>query len=95
MDKNLDADTKKIGKFLKGLNEVEYRYLELCMHVVSGIKLLFKRHELTKKRFIELFGINDRDYNNYIGGNYNYKISDMAKLNHVHDTLEIEKINNK
>lgn len=94
MDKNLDADTKKVGKFLKGLTEVEFRYLQLTMQVVHGIKILFNKYNLTKERFIELFGINEKDYNNYISGNYVYRISDMAKLDTVHETLATEQENN-
>ena len=94
MDKNLDADTKKVGKFLKGLTEVEFRYLQLTMQVVHGIKILFNKYNLTKERFIELFDIKEKDYNNYITGNYTYNISDMAKLDTVHEILGMEQENN-
>jgi len=94
MDKNLDADTKKVGKFLKGLTEVEFRYLQLTMPIVHGIKILFNKYNITKERFIELFGIKEKDYKNYISGNYIYTIRDMAKLDNVHQTLATENENN-
>jgi transcriptional regulator with XRE-family HTH domain len=83
---------KKIGRFLKGLEPVEYRYLESIMQVVSGLQSLIKKHELSQERFCELFGIKANKYEDYIKGNYNYNVSDMAKLNAIYIQLETEKI---
>lgn len=85
-------NTKKIKTFLKEINVLEYRYLELTMQIVSGIKNLIQRYNLTKEEFCELFHIKPSSFENYICGNYNYKLDDMATLNYVYQKLETEKV---
>ena len=85
-------DGKKVMNFLGGLNEVEFRYLELTVQMVSGIQNLIKRHNLTKERFCELFNIKAKAYDKYTKGNFNYSVHDMAVLNSVYQQLEIERV---
>lgn len=87
----LDADYKKVGKFLKGLTEVEFRYLELCMNFVSGIQSLINKYKLEKDAIVDLFEIKSKDYYNYISGNYDYSIKDVAMLNAAYIKLDNEK----
>lgn len=82
---------KKIGTFLKNLTPVEYRYMELTMQMVSAFNGLIERHKLTEERFCELFHIKPAKYQDYIKGNYNYSVRDMATLNAVVIQLETEK----
>jgi hypothetical protein len=85
-------DSKKVRTFLKGINSVEFRYLELTMQMASGLQNLIKRYELDKKRFCDLFGINAKVYNSYIKGDFNYSVEDMALLNANYHLLETERI---
>lgn len=81
MDENLKIDNKKIGKFMKGLTDAEIRYVALCVDFISGLKSLIDKYDLDKDAVVDLFQINPKDYYNYIGGNYNYSIKDIAFLN--------------
>lgn len=85
-------DSKKVRLFLKELNQVEFRYLELTMQIVSDLQMLIKRYKLDKKRFCELFHINAKVYDRYTKGDFNYTVNDMATLNAVYQQLEIERI---
>ena len=85
-------DSKKVRTFLKELNSVEFRYLELTVQMVSSIDNLIKRYKLDKKRFCELFHIKPTKYVDYTKGNYNYSVNDMATLNAVFQQLETERV---
>ncbi|MDA3780195.1 MAG: hypothetical protein PF487_08290 [Bacteroidales bacterium] len=80
MDKNLEIDSKKIGKFIKGLTEAEFRYIEITIGFVGGIKDLIKTFKLDKEAIVDLFHLRPKDYNKYIGGNYNYNLKEIAML---------------
>ena len=88
----MEYNFKKVGRFLKGLQPVEFRYLELTIQITSGLQSLSKKYNLSEERFCELFHINLSKYENYLKGNYNYTVHDMAMLNAVHALLETEKI---
>ena len=88
----MKEDFKKVGKFLKGLEPVEYRYLELTVQMVSSIQNLIERHKITKEAFCEMFHIKPAKYLDYIKGNYNYSVNDMATLNYHYATLEALKL---
>jgi hypothetical protein len=85
-------DSKKVRTFLSELNSTEFRYLELTVQMVSSFDNLIKRYKLDKERFCELFHIKPTKYVNYIKGNFNYTIDDMATLNAVYQQLETERI---
>lgn len=87
-----EDEFKKVRLFLKELEPVQFRYLELTMQIVSDLQMLIKRYKLDKKRFCELFHINAKIYDRYIKGDFNYTVNDMATLNYVYQTLEIERI---
>ena len=83
-------DSKKVRTFLKSINSVEFRYLELTVQMVSSMQSLIVRHKLDKARFCELFHIKPTNYVNYTKGNWNYAVDDMAQLNSVYLKLETE-----
>jgi hypothetical protein len=85
-------DSKKVRTFLKNINSVEFRYLELTMQMASGMQNLIQRYKLDKKRFCDLFGINAKKYDDYTKGNFNYTVDDMALLNANYQLLETERI---
>ncbi len=88
----MKIDTKKVGLFLKQINGAEYIYLEHCIGVRNGINSLIKRHNLSKQDVCERFKIKPARYNDYVKGNYNYSIVDMACLNATFMELEAEKL---
>jgi hypothetical protein len=85
-------DSKKVQTFLKELNSIEFRYLELTVQMASGLQNLIQRYRLDKKRFCDLFGINIKKYDDYTKGNFNYSVEDMALLNANYQLLETERI---
>jgi hypothetical protein len=102
----MQAKTRKIGQFLKALTQEEYIYLSHVVAIRSEIESLIFKHKLDKKRFCELFEIKPNKYNDFVKGNYNYDLHDMARLNAAYLLLEAEaltknlpvevkKINNK
>lgn len=77
----MKVNTKQIGQFLKTINELDYEYLQLTMQMRNGIQNLIARHNLSKAEFCKRFQITTRQYPDYIVGNYNYSLNDMACLN--------------
>ena len=88
----MKIDTKKVGKFLKSVNDAEYLYMERCMSMRNGITNLIKRHNLSKQDFCKRFKIKSAKYNDYITGNHNYSVKDMACLNAAFLELEAKKL---
>ena len=88
----MKIDIKKIGTFLKSVDGDEYLYMQHCMGMRNGIANLIKRHNLTKQEVCERFRIKPAKYNDYIKGNYNYSVMDMACLNAAFMELEAEKL---
>ena len=83
-------DYKMVRKFISELTPSEFRYAELTMQFVNAYNDIIKRHQLSKEDFCKLFNVKPKNYNNFIKGNYNYNVNDMAILNSVHAKLEAE-----
>ncbi len=90
--KSPNIDIKKIGTFLKSVDGAEYLYMRHCMGMRDNIQELIKRHKLSRLDFCERFHINPKKYSDYIKGNYNYSMNDMAALNASFMELECEKL---
>lgn len=88
----MEIDTEKIGAFLKSMDGAEYTYLQHCMEMRNGISSLIKRHNLSKEDVCERFKIELEIYDDYVKGNYNYSIMDMARLNATFMELEAKKL---
>lgn len=88
----MKIDTKKIGAFLKSIDGAEYLYMKHCMDMRNSINNLIKRHNLSKQDICERFKIKPAKYNDYVKGNYNYSIMNMARLNATFMELEAEKL---
>lgn len=82
----------KVGLFLKSLNQAEYRYMELSMQMRSSIQKLILEHSLDKNYILDRFQIPSRKYKDFISGNYNYSVRDMAALNAAFMELGMEKL---
>ena len=88
----MKINSKKVGSFLKSVNEAEYIFMRHCMDMRDGIKNLIKRHDLSKQEFCQRFRIKPAKYNDYISGNYNYSVMDIACLNAAFMELESNKL---
>ena len=60
--------------------------------VQNNMLVFAKRYKLDKQRFCDLFGISLKKYDNYVKGNYNYSLEDMALLQANYQLLETERI---
>lgn len=89
---SLRIDVREIGTFLKSIDGAEYLFMQHCMGMRDSIQNLIKRHELTKADFCQRFKIKPAKYQDYIMGNYNYSVHDMACLNAAFMELEAEKL---
>lgn len=87
-----DDEFKRVRQFLKDLTPVQFRYLELTMQMASSMQDLVKRFKLSKEDFCKMFEIKPAKYNDYIKGNYNYSVHDMAMLNANYIKLESERV---
>jgi hypothetical protein len=88
----MKIDTKKIGAFLKSTDGAEYLYMRHCMDMRNEINNIIKRHNLSKQDVCEKFKIKPAKFHDYIMGNYNYSVHDMACLNAAFMELESEKL---
>lgn len=88
----MKIDTKRIGLFLKSMDGAEYRYLCLSMQFRASLESLIKEHNLSKEEICQRFKIKLAKYNDYVKGNYNYSLIDMASLNASHMELGIKKL---
>jgi hypothetical protein len=89
---NRKDNYKKIGKFLKELTPIEYRYMELTMQMVSGFNHIIETYKLSKEDFCKKMEVKPAKYEDYVKGNYNYSIHDMVQLQMVHADLEHERL---
>jgi hypothetical protein len=88
----MKIDTKKIGTILKSIDGADYLYMQRCMEMRNSINSLIKRHDLSKKDVCQRFKLTARKYNDFVMGNYNYSLKDMARLNAAFMELEAEKL---
>lgn len=86
----MNVNSKKIGSFLKSLNEAEFIYMGHCMGMRDTINRLIKKHKVSKADFCLKFKIKPGQYNDFVKGNRNYSAMDMATLNAFYVELESE-----
>lgn len=86
----MSIDIKKIGTFLKSVDGAEYEYLGHCMGVRNKIQDLIKRYNLSKEEFCSMIGLNPKKYDDFIKGNCNYNINELASLSYHAVRLEAE-----
>lgn len=91
----MELNSKKIKKFLKGLNEVDFIYMRYIMNIIENLSNLIKTYSLTKEQFCELMDITIDKYDDFICGNYEYTLKDMANINVAYIKLETKAIENK
>ncbi len=80
---NKESDFHKVSKFLKTLDEGEFRYLEMTVGMASVIKGIIRDYKLPKEEFCERLGIKTSQYDDYIKGSRNYDVKDMARVNRL------------
>lgn len=91
----IKMNIKKIGSFLKSLNEAEYMYIRHTMDLRNAITSLMRKYDLKKEDIIKRFVIKPAKYNDFIKGNYNYSVHDMAIINSTFMEFEIEALAKK
>ena len=88
----MEIDIKKIGAFLKTLNEAEFHYIQNSIDFASSLKSMIRRYNLTKSDVCLLMNIPTKKYNDYLCGNINYSLMDSARLNAAFIKLETKKL---
>lgn len=88
----MSIDTKKVGLFLKYITDAEYLYLQHCIDIRNAANNLINRHNLSKEEFCKLLEIKPSKYTDFITGNYNYSVHDMACINAAFMELEAKKL---
>jgi hypothetical protein len=85
-------NSRKVGLFLKGINEAERVYLGHTLNFSNNLLSLIRDFKLSKKQVCDKFEISPKKYNNFICGNQNYDLKDMARLNAWFMELKIEEL---
>ena len=88
----MKIESKKIGRFIKSLNDAEFIYLKHTVDISEAIRHLIKRHKLSKAQVCEFFKTTPNKYNDIVKGNFNYSLHEIACLNVAQVTLETKKI---
>lgn len=91
-EKAMKIKTKQIGSFLGGLNPAERRFLEMSMNLSNNIQSLVKDNDwVTQEVFCSRVGIDIEKYNDFISGNWNYDMMNIAAINALHAECEMKK----
>jgi predicted XRE-type DNA-binding protein len=82
--KSIPPNFKKVGVFLKSLQPAEYIYLKHCIGMRNSINALITENNISKQEACAAFEIASNKYNDFVKGNYEYTLKDMAKINALH-----------
>ena len=93
--KSITINTKKVGSFLKSINEAERIYLGHTFNLSNSIQRLIKKFDITKKEVCEKYEIKPNKYNDFVCGNWNYDLKIMAKTNAWFVELESKALEEK
>ena len=92
MKKPITINVKGIGKFLKSMKGADFLYLKHTVIFRSNLEKMMKRYNLTKEYMCEKFHLSAPDYANFISGNYNYSLRDIANYECAWVELEKKKV---
>ena len=84
-------NSKKIRKFLSTLNDAEYSYIKIQMHIAQNAKDLVKDFKLNRSHFCLLLDIKDEQYESFLSGGFNYDLEKMALLESAYIKLSKER----
>ena len=85
-------DTKKVGTFLKEINGANWVYLELVVGIRSNLENLRNRSGLDAQQFAKELNISIKELDDFMLGNYEYKLDDICAINFL--AKQIEEIKN-
>lgn len=88
-------NTKKVGSFLKGINDAERIYLGHTLNLSNSIQRLIQKFDLTKKDICMYYGIRPSKYKDFVSGNFNYDLRAMSLTNSLFIKLESEALEEK
>lgn len=71
---------KNLKKIIGSLNDHEKRHVSLILTFVQNIKSFIHETKIEKSQFCENFEIKEADYEKFINGEWEYKLSDMTAL---------------
>ena len=91
----MKINTRRVGSFLKSITEAEKHYMRRCMEISDHINRLMKDEGVTKDRVKSHFYLAGKDVDDFICGNFNYSMADMAHLNSLYMEVETEKLKDK
>ena len=87
-----EINSKEIQKFLGSLNKVEFVYVEHAIRIVNSINNLIEEFSIPKEVICSSFEIKICEYDNFIKGNFEYTLKDIAVINSLHYQYNAEKI---
>jgi len=78
----VQLDSKRIGLFLRTLNDAEFIYLRHTTEFVDSLKRLMRDNpEMTKPEICNKFNVSPKRYHDFTTGCYNYDLLHVAILN--------------
>jgi hypothetical protein len=93
--KSVRINNKKVGQFLKSINEAERIYLVHTLNLSSSINRLIDKFDLSKEEVCSKFGIELKKYNDFVCGNYMYDLRIMSITNAWFIELETKALEDK
>jgi len=93
--KSISINNKKVGQFLKSINEAERIYLVHTLNLSSSINRLIDKFNLSKEEVCSKFGIELKKYNDFVCGNYMYDLRIMSITNAWFIELETKSLEDK
>lgn len=78
---NRNSDYQKVRTFFSTLNDAEFQYVKLTTGLVNNIQGAIKEYSFSKEYVCEKFEINIGVHDDFVKGNYDYSLKDMATLN--------------
>lgn len=87
-DTPFKIDNSKIGKFLKALSPAEFIYLRHTVNLRDKIESLIKKYKLSKEDFCNRIKLPASKYNDFVTGNHDYSLREIAALECAWHELE-------
>ena len=73
-------DERKVGQFLKALRPEEFIYLKQTVVMRDSLQQMINKFKLSKEDFCSRFKLPANKYKDFVLGNYNYSLRDIATM---------------
>ena len=83
-------DTKKIGVFMKSLDDAEFIYLDYVVGFRKALNSLKLKSKLDNAEFANRLGVPVKKLDNFMKGDYKYTLMEISAMNYLAKQVAIE-----